>query len=103
MRILVEFSIAADIGNDAVKSGKIEKIFRQLGEDLRPEAMYFFPAGGDRAGILVVNTEDPAVGVAIGERLWFGLQAKVKLTPCMNGDDLGKGLSSLPQIIQNYG
>jgi len=27
----------------------------------------------------------------------------VKVTPCMNGDDLGKGLAEMPKILQNYG
>jgi hypothetical protein len=40
--------------------------------------------------------------VAIGERLWFGLHAQVKVTPVMNGEDLGKGLVELPKIIANY-
>ncbi len=103
MRILVEFSIPTDGGNEVVKSGKIEKFFRHVGEDLRPEAMYFFPSGGDRGGIMVVNSDDPGIAVAIGERFWFGVRAKVKLTPCMNGDDLGKALSQMPKILQNYG
>ena len=103
MRILVEFSFAADVGNDAIRSGKIEKVFRQLGEDLKPEAMYFFPSGGDRAGLMVVNSDDASIAAIVGERLWFGLQAKVRLTPCMNPDDLVKGLAQMPMIIKHYG
>ena len=102
MRILVEFSFPTDAGNDSVRSGRIGKVFQQLGDDLKPEAMYFFPSGGDRAGLMVVNTDDPGIAAMVGERLWFGLHAKVKLTPCMNGDDLGKALTQMPKIIQNF-
>lgn len=40
--------------------------------------------------------------VAIGERLWFGLQAQVKVIPVTNAEELGKGLSGLSKIIEHY-
>ncbi len=103
MRILVQFTIPTTAGNESVRSGKIKKFFDQVAADLKPEAMYFFPADGDRAGLMVINTDNPAICAAVGERFWFGLQATVKVTPCMNGEDLGKGLAEMPKILQNYG
>ncbi len=37
------------------------------------------------------------------ERFFFGLNAKVELTPVMNGVDLHKALSGLPDTIERYG
>lgn len=102
MRFMVEFSIPTQHGNDVVRSGRIEKVFRKLGEEFKPEAMYFYPAEGVRGGCLFVQSDDPALCVAIGERLWFGLQAQVKVNPVMNAEELGKGLSGLNKIIEHY-
>ena len=102
MRFMIEFSIPTQYGNEVVRSGKIDKVFKKLGEDLKPEAMYFYPAEGLRAGCIFIQSNDPAVCVAVGERLWFGLHAQVKVTPVMNGEDLGKGLSEAAKIVENY-
>jgi len=102
MRVLVQFTFPVAVGNDAVRSGKVETFFKNLAEDLKPEAMYFFPMNGDRAGFMVINTDNPAVGVAVGERFWFGIQAKVTITPCMNGEDLAKGLAEMPKILERF-
>lgn len=91
MRFMVEFSIPTQHGNDVVRSGKVDKVFGKLAED-----------EGIRAGCLFVQSDDPAFCVAIGERLWLGLQAQVKVKPVMNAEELGKGLSSLPRIVENY-
>ena len=102
MRFMIEFSVPTQHGNDIVRSGKIAKIFKQLGEDMKPEAMYFYPANGLRSGCIFLQSNDPAICVAVGERLWFGLGAEVKVTPVMNGDELGKGLSELGRVIETY-
>lgn len=102
MRFMIEFSVPTQHGNDVVRSGKIAKIFKQLGEDLKPEAMYFYPADGLRAGCIFLQSDNPAICVAVGERLWFGLQAQIKVTPVMNADDLGRGLSDIAKVIENY-
>jgi hypothetical protein len=103
VRILVQFTFPTTIGNEVIRSGKIKKFFDQIAADLKPEAMYFFPVDGDRAGLMVINTDNPSICAAVGERFWFGIQAKVKVTPCMNGEDLGKGLAEMPKILENYG
>ena len=102
MRFMVQFWVPTQNANEAVRSGKIEKVFKRLGEDFKPEAMYFYPDDGMRAGCMFIQSDNPAICVAVGERLWFGLQAQIKVTPVMNGEDLGKGLKELPTVLQNY-
>ena len=103
MRIMVKFSVPVEAGNAAIRSGKLEKVFEQLLEDLKPEAGYFYPGGGERAGFFVVNMEDSWQVADTVERFFFGLNAKVELTPVMNGEDLHKALSGVPNIVENYG
>ncbi len=103
MRIMVKFSVPVEAGNAAIRSGKLEKVFEQLLEDLKPEAGYFYPGGGERAGFFIVNMEDSWQVADTVERFFFGLNAKVELTPVMNGEDLHKALSGVPNIVENYG
>ncbi len=100
---MVKFSVPVEAGNAAIRSGKLEKVFEQLLEDLKPEAGYFYPGGGERAGFFIVNMEDSWQVADTVERFFFGLNAKVELTPVMNGEDLHKALSGVPNIVENYG
>ena len=102
MRFMVQFAIPTQYGNDIVRSGKIEKVIKRLGEEFKPEAMYFYPDDGLRAGCMFIQTDNPAICAAIGERIWLGLQANIKVTPVMNGDELGKGLAEMGKVIENY-
>jgi hypothetical protein len=43
MRVMIKFAIPVQAGNDGVRSGKIEKVFQGILEELKPEAAYFFP------------------------------------------------------------
>jgi hypothetical protein len=103
MRIMVKFAVPVGAGNNAIRSGKIEKVFQQMLDELKPEAAYFFPDGGERAGLLVVDMQDPSQIAQTAERFFFGLDAKIEMAPVMNAEDLRKGLSGIQSIIQRYG
>lgn len=103
MRFMVQFWVPTEYGNETVRSGKIGKVMQKLGEEFKPEGMYFYPDEGMRAGAIFLQSDNPAIGAAIGERLWFGLQARIKVTPVMSGEELGKGLTELDKILKNYG
>ena len=55
MRVMIKFTFPVDTGNDAIRSGKVGKIFKQISQELKPEAAYFFPQGGARGGLIVVD------------------------------------------------
>lgn len=103
MRIMVKFAFPVDTGNASIRSGKLEKVFQQLLEDLKPEAAYFYPEGGERAGHFIVDMEDSWRIADTVERFCFGLNARIDLTPVMNGEDLHKALSGVPDTIERYG
>jgi len=103
MRVMVKFSFAVDAGNAAIRTGKVEKVFQQLMEDLKPEAAYFHAVDGDRGGFFVVNMQESSQIADIAERLFFGVNAKIELVPVMTADDLRKGLSGVQETIQRYG
>ena len=103
MRMMIKFSFSVDAGNAAIRTGKVEKVFQQLIEDLKPEAAYFHAVDGDRGGFFVVNMQESSQIAEIAERLFFGVSAKIELVPVMTADDLRKGLSGVQATIQRYG
>jgi hypothetical protein len=100
---MIKFTFPVDAGNSAIRSGKVGKVFKHIQEELKPEAAYFFPEGGERAGLFVVDMKESSQVVEIAERFFFGLNARVKIVPVMALEDLQKGLSSVEGIIQRYG
>ena len=102
MRVMIKFTFPVDSGNEAVRSGKMGKVFERLLGELKPEAAYFFPADGERAGLVVINMTDASEVVQVAERFFLGLNAKIEMTPVMAAEDLQKGLSGLESIIKAY-
>jgi len=50
-----------------------------------------------------VDMSDSSQVVEIAERFFFGLNAKVEMTPVMAVADIEKGLAAVPGIIERYG
>ena len=56
MRMIITNSIPTDVGNELVKTGKIEGVLKGIIEDFQPEASYFYIDDvGRRAGAFVVD------------------------------------------------
>jgi len=102
MRVMIKFAIPIYAGNEKNRTGKLQKVFQQLAEDLEPEAGYFFPEGGERAGFFVVDMRESSQVAEIAERFFYGMNAKVEMTPVMNADDLQKALSGVQATAQRY-
>jgi hypothetical protein len=103
MRMMIKFTFPVDAGNAATRTGKLEKVFQQLIEDLKPEAAYFHAVDGDRGGFFVVNMQESSQLAEVAERLFFGINAKIEVIPVMNAEDLQKGLAGVQKTIQRYG
>jgi hypothetical protein len=103
MRVMIKFAFPIDAGNAAIRTGKVEKVFQQLMEDLKPEAAYFHAVDGDRGGFFVVNMQESSQIAEIAERLFFGVNAKIVLVPVMTAVDLRKGLSGVLETFRRYG
>jgi hypothetical protein len=102
MRVMIKFALPVESSNTAIRTGKLAKVFHQLTEELKPEAAYFFPTGGERGGFLVVDMQDSSQIADIAERFFFGLNAKVEFVPVMSAADLEKGLSGVQSTIERY-
>jgi hypothetical protein len=103
MRVMIKFAFPAETGNAAIRSGKVDKVFQQIIEDLKPEAAYFHAVDRDRGGFFVFNMQESSQLAEIAERLFFGLNAKIEAIPVMTADDLRNGLAGVQETIRRYG
>ena len=103
MRVMIKFAFPVDAGNDAIRNDKLEKVFQGIMEELKPEAAYFFPEGGERAGLFVVDMRESSQVAEIAERFFLGLNARIEMVPVMSAEDLQKGLLGVQSLIQRYG
>ena len=103
MRVMVKFRFPVDTGNDVVRTGRVGQIFQRIAEELKPEAAYFFPEGGQRAGLFIIDMRESSQVAEVAERFFFGLNASVEMTPVMTAEDLQAGLSAVEAVVKNYG
>jgi hypothetical protein len=78
--------------NAGLKDGSFGKVMQATMDRLKPEAAYFFADHGCRAALFVFDLKDSSEIPSITEPLFMQLNAEVEIQPCMNAEDLGKGL-----------
>ena len=96
MRTMIKVEIPVESGNEAIQEGTMEEVLKDFMSTWEPEAAYFIAMNGVRTAILVVDIKDPSQIPLITEPLFMELDASVEMFPCMNADDLMKGLAQLP-------
>lgn len=95
MRMMLRWTVPVEKGNEMVKDGSMGSMVGTLMEKLQPEAAYFCPEGGERAGMIFFDMKESADIPRIAEILFVEAEAAVEFVPVMNADDLKKALSSL--------
>jgi hypothetical protein len=94
MRVMIKYTFPIETGNEAIRSKKVEKVFKQIAEELKQEAAYFCPQGGERGGFLVVDMTASSQIVEIAERFLR--------TECQGGNDAGDGAGGPPaRLVQH--
>jgi hypothetical protein len=93
MRFLIRAIMPTEAGNKVVQDPNFLKNLEDYMNKTKPEAAYFYEAGGDRVSEFVVDMQTPDQMPDIGEPLFIGTGAKVEFHPAMNFEDLKKGIS----------
>jgi hypothetical protein len=93
MRMMLKFTLPVEKGNAAINDGSIMRTMEALMGKLKPEAAYFTPLDGRRAGMIFFDMADPSQIVEAVEPLFLNLNATTELVPVMNGEELRKGLA----------
>ncbi len=91
MRMLLKVSIPVEKGNEAFKSGALDRTMQSAMETLKPEAAYFYPEDGKRTCLFVFDMEGSWQLPPTVEPLFQNLDASIHVTPVMNIEDLERG------------
>lgn len=97
MRMMLRFALPVEKGNAAFNDGSLGRTIEQVMSKLKPEAAYFAPMDGKRAGMIFFDLADPSQIIDVVEPLFLNLNASTELVPVMTGDDLRKGLGRAVQ------
>ena len=92
MRMMLRFTIPIEKGNQTFKDGSLAKTLESVMNKLKPEAAYFGPSDGKRAGMMFFDLAEASQIIEVVEPLFSNLNAAVELVPVMTGDDLRKGI-----------
>ena len=95
MRMMLRWTVPVERGNETIKDGSLARTIESLMEELEPEAAYFWPENGERAGMMVFDMADPTQIPQIAEPLFLNLEAAVEFVPVMNADDLRTALEKV--------
>jgi len=95
MRVLLKATLDTDKGNEAIRSGKMPELIKEIVDHIKPEAAYFGPLSGRRTALLFFDLKDSSDLPSLGEPFFTQFNAEIEVTPIMNGEDLQKGLSQL--------
>ncbi len=82
-------------GNETIKDGTLARVLEEMAAKLHPEAAYFWPEAGERAGMMVFDMDDPSQIPIIAEPLYMNLDAAVEFLPVMNADDPKKAIQAV--------
>lgn len=95
MRTMLTWTVPVERGNETIRDGSLARTLESLAEQLKPEAAYFWPENGKRAGMMIFDMTDPAEIPQIAEQLFLNLDAAVEFKPVMNADDLKRALAKV--------
>ena len=95
MRMMLRWTVPVEKGNETIRDGSLATTIQTLLEELEPEAAYFWPENGERAGMIVFDMADTTQIPQIAEPLFMNLDAAVEFLPVMNADDLKEALEKV--------
>ncbi len=95
MRMMLRWTVPVEKGNETIRDGSLAATMQSLLEELKPEAAYFWPENGERAGMIVFDMADTTQIPQIAEPLFMNLDAAVEFLPVMNADDLRRALENV--------
>ena len=99
MRMLLKVVVDTETGNEGLRSAP-ESLDR-LQELLQPEAVYGFGEDGQRAFIAIFDLADPSQIPVVCEPIYQLTKGKITVTPCMNFEDLKKGVEEAVRRMQD--
>jgi hypothetical protein len=94
MRTMLKVKMDTTAANAVIARGDMPKVMQALMETISPEAVYFTAEDGVRCGYFVFDMKDASMLPSIAEPLFSQLGASLSACPCMNQDELTRGLEA---------
>ena len=94
MRFLIRARTPTEAGNKVVQDPNFLTKLEEYMNKVKPEAAYFMPIEGQRAGAFIVNIESNEQIPTVVEPLfqWWG--SNIDVVPVMNFEELKRGLKN---------
>ncbi len=103
MRMMLQFTIPVEAGNEAARTGAFGHSFQKILEALKPEAAYFGAgASGERGGFIVLDLKDASQIPAVAEPFFLAFNAHVTLYPVMNAQDLANAAPGIEKAVAEH-
>ena len=102
MRFLVKATLPVEAGNALARDPNFGQRIQDIMGDIRPEAVYFAVADGQRTVYAVVNFEGTHEIPRIAEPFWLSLNANVEMIPVMAQDDFAQAAQFIEQAAKKY-
>lgn len=102
MRCIIKVAFPVETSNEAIRTGKLQKLVKGVIDDMKPEAVYFTADHGLRGGIFVVDLKDPSQIPMVAEPFFLGLNATVEILPAMTPEDLMKAGPHIEKAVKEY-
>ena len=104
MRVLMKVSLPVESGNAAVRKGTLGSTIQRLLDEQKPESAYFLAEdNGERTGYLFLNMKDSSEIPALAEPWFLVFNARIKLYPVMNPQDLANSASGIERAVKAFG
>jgi len=84
VRTLVRVTIPTDVGNAAIRSGKLPTTMENFIQRHKPENVYFTTIDGKRTALFFMDLSDSSQMPVIAEPFFSELGANVEFHPAMN-------------------
>lgn len=102
MRCLVHATLTNESGNALVRDPNFAQRLQTVLEDLRPEAVYFAAANGQRSIYAICNLESGADIPRVAEPLWLAFNASVEIIPVITPEEMEQAGPSVGAASQKY-
>lgn len=88
-------SIPVDKGNAAIQNGKLPQTMETFIQRYKPENAYFTTVDGNRTAFFFLEVQDSSLMPQLSEPFFSELGANVQFAPCMNAQELKRGLEAV--------
>jgi hypothetical protein len=103
MRFLVKATMPVEAGNALVRDPQWGQRIQGVLEDIRPEAVYFAAADGQRTIYAIVTLADGHEIPRVAEPFWLAFSASVEVIPVLGQEDFGQAAPAIEAAAKKYG